>query len=358
MSRWKYLLRRIGLALPVLLFATSMTFLIIRMGPQDPVLAILGPQSSTAAYHDIAVDLGLERQVNGEYVSVPLWQQYIDFVGSLFSGDFGQSWVVSKGTPVTDLIVARAPQTIWLGFWSALIALFIGIPLGFYAGLHPNSISDYSASFFGIVWRAMPNFWLAVILLATLANSSQLFGFSWQGLIVDTPVVLAGGAMELEFMGDPWLFVEQPTETLVMAAEAFKMVLPGALVLGSASMGNEMRIGRTAILEAKNSNYVETAKAKGLRGRTIVWKHIFRNALIPLVPIITGEVFLLIGGSVLVEQVFVINGLGRLYFQAATTGDLPLVGSLTFMFIIITLSVNIFQDIMYTLIDPRVGYDE
>ena len=135
------------------------------------------------------------------------------------------------------------------------------------------------------------------------------------------------------------------------------MVLPGALVLGSASMGNEMRIGRTAVLEAKNSNYVETAKAKGLHGRTIVWKHIFRNALIPLVPIITGEVFLLIGGSVLVEQVFVINGLGRLYFQAATNGDLPLIGSLTFFFIVITLSVNILQDVLYTLIDPRVGYE-
>jgi peptide/nickel transport system permease protein len=195
------------------------------------------------------------------------------------------------------------------------------------------------------------------MLLATLSNSQQLFGFSWQNLFISTPVVLAGGAMDLSFMYDPGLFIRQPGQTFQQAAEAFKMVLPGALVLGSASMGNEMRIGRTAILEAKNSNYVETAKAKGLHGRTIVWKHIFRNALIPLVPIITGEIFLLLGGSVLVEQVFVINGLGRLYFQAATNGDLPLIGSLTFFFIVITLSVNIIQDILYTLIDPRVGYE-
>jgi len=357
MSRWNYLLRRIALAIPVVIFATTMTFLIIRAGPQDPVLAILGPQSGTQAYHDIAVDLGIERRVNGEFVAVPLWEQYIDFVGSLFTGDFGQSWVIQRGAPVTDIIVARAPATIWLGFWSVIVALFIGIPLGFYAGLNPNTGGDYAASFFGIVWRAMPNFWLAVMLLATLANSQQLFGFSWQNLFIDTPVVLAGGAMELSFMYDPGLFIREPGQTLEQVAAAFKMVLPGALVLGSASMGNEMRIGRTAVLEAKNSNYVETAKAKGLHGRTIVWKHIFRNALIPLVPIITGEVFLLIGGSVLVEQVFVINGLGRLYFQAATNGDLPLIGSLTFFFIVITLSVNILQDVLYTLIDPRVGYE-
>jgi ABC-type dipeptide/oligopeptide/nickel transport system permease component len=125
MSRWNYLLRRIALAIPVLIFATSMTFLIIRAGPQDPVLAILGT-GDTGAYHEVAVKLGIERRVNGEFVPVPLWEQYIDFVGSLFTGDFGQSWVIQRGTPVTDIIVARAPATIWLGFWSVLVALFTG----------------------------------------------------------------------------------------------------------------------------------------------------------------------------------------------------------------------------------------
>jgi peptide/nickel transport system permease protein len=122
-------------------------------------------------------------------------------------------------------------------------------------------------------------------------------------------------------------------------------------------MGNEMRIGRTAVLETINSNYVETARAKGVPEGTVVWKHVFRNALIPLVPVITGEAFLLIGGSVLVELVFAINGIGFLFYTAAINGDLPLVSALMFIFILLLVGTNILQDFLYTVIDPRVGYD-
>ena len=358
MSRWSYLIRRFVLAIPVWLLGTTGTFLIIRAGPQDPVLAILGAQSGTEAYHDVAVSLGIEKKVNGEYVDVPLWEQYLDFIWGILTLDFGQSWVVSSGQDVGTVIAARAAPTIWLGFWSVIIALFIGIPLGFYAGLNPNTFGDYTASFTGIVWRAMPNFWLAVIMLALLSNSANLIGFSWQDFLIETPVVLAGGALQLKYLSNPAMLVTSPGTTIQMFLRDFKMILPAALVLGSASMGNEVRIGRTAVLETVNSNYVEMARAKGLPERTIVWKHIFRNALIPLVPIITGEAFLLIGGSVLVEQVFTINGIGRLYFQAAIQGDLPLIGTLTVFFIVLVLVLNIVQDILYTFIDPRVGFDQ
>jgi peptide/nickel transport system permease protein len=261
---------------------------------------------------------------------------------NLFTLDLGRSWVVAQ-QPVVDVVASRAPQTIWLGFWSVLIALCIGIPLGFYAGMHPNTYPDYFASFGGIVWRAMPNFWLGVILVSVLSASGVLFGFDWQQLLVKTTVTQSPSLVALH----------QPMNLLA----AIKQILPAALVLGSSSMGNEMRIGRTAVLETINSNYVETARAKGVPGTLIVWKHVFRNALIPLVPIITGEAFLLIGGSVIVEQVFAINGIGLLFFRAATQGDIPLLGSLAFIFILLTLALNIFQDILYTIIDPRVGYE-
>ncbi|ERH11344.1 MAG: ABC-type dipeptide/oligopeptide/nickel transport system, permease component [halophilic archaeon J07HB67] len=153
--------------------------------------------------------------------------------------------------------------------------------------------------------------------------------------------------------GDPMALFTQPEQTLA----AIKKILPAALVLGSASMGNEMRIGRTAVVETKNEQYVDFARAKGVSERSIVWKHVFRNALIPLVPIVTTEAFLLIGGSVLVESVFGINGMGKLFFDAAIQGDLPLVGSLMFVFILLLLVINIVQDVLYTLIDPRVGYE-
>jgi len=326
----------------VLLFSMSLAFVILRMGPIDPVSAIVGTQNDPAYRQAVARSIGL---IDAQGNPIPLWEQYFAFMRDLLTFDLGQSWVISSGTSVTELIASRAPRTIWLGFWSVLVALLIGIPLGFYAGLNPNTFSDYTASFGGIVWRAMPNFWLGIILASVLVSSSQLTGdaFDWANWLVETDVITA----------PPLVNLTNPENLAV----AIKQILPAALVLGSSSMGNEMRIGRTAVLETVNSNYVETARAKGLPERVIVWKHIFRNALIPLVPVITAEAFLLIGGSVVVEAVFAINGLGKLFFDAATQGDLPLAGSLLYIFVLITLSINILQDFLYTIIDPRIGYD-
>jgi peptide/nickel transport system permease protein len=333
MSRWSYFARRVLLMIPIVFFGTTITFVILRMGPLDPAAAIIGPAGDTEAYSSIRQSLGLDE---------PLWVQYVDYLTDLFTLQFGYSWVVNRGRPVWELIGVYAPRTIWLGFWSVMLPLFVGLPLGFYAGLNPNTLSDYVASFGGIVWRAMPNFWLAVIFVAVLTQSGQLFGFQWESFLVETNIVTPP---ELKRLWVPKNFLA-----------AFKAILPAALVLGSASMGNEMRIGRTAVLETKNENYVETARAKGVPGRKIVYKHVFRNALIPLVPIITGEAFLLLGGSVLVETVFSINGLGYLFYSATINADLPLVGSLMFFFILLSVGINILQDLLYTLIDPRVGY--
>ncbi|MWG34753.1 ABC transporter permease [Halomarina oriensis] len=344
MSRWSYFARRLVLAVPVLLFSMSIAFVILRMGPIDPVSAIVGTQNDPAYRQAVARSIGL---IDAQGNPIPLWEQYFAFMRDLLTFDLGRSWVISRGTSVSELIASRAPRTIWLGFWSVLVALLVGIPLGFYAGLNPNTFSDYTASFGGIIWRAMPNFWLGIIISSLLVASAQLTGgaFNWADWIVETS---GGGvtAPPLTDLTDP--------ENLAIA---IKQILPAALVLGSSSMGNEMRIGRTAVLETVNSNYVETARAKGLPERVIVWKHIFRNALIPLVPVITAEAFLLIGGSVVVEAIFAINGLGKLFFDAAIQGDLPLAGSLLYIFVLITLSINILQDFLYTIIDPRIGYD-
>ena len=340
MSRWRYFAKRVLLSVPILLFGASITFLVIRAGPLDPVSAILGPKGDPQAYNTIREQLGLNK---------PLWQQYIDYMINLFTFNLGESWVVNPNTSVYALVLGYAPRTIWLGFWSVLIALFIGIPLGFYAGLHPNTFSDYVASFGGIVWRAMPNFWLAVILMSVLSQSEKiLFGFDWQSWIV--PTIVTGPP---NLPSNLWTLLTSPERFL----RSLKKIAPAAIVLGSASMGNEMRIGRTAVLETVNSNFIETAKAKGVPPRSLVWKHIFRNALIPLVPIITGEAFILIGGSVLVESVFDISGIGYLFFQAVKNGDMPLVGSLMFIFILLVVVINILQDLLYTIIDPRVGYE-
>ena len=283
----------------------------------------------------------------------PLWRQYLDFIWNLARFEFGQSWVLRSGRSVDTLIWARAPRTVWMGFWAILIPLFIGIPLGFYAGLNPNTGGDYVASFGGIVWRAMPNFWLAVLLMVGLSRSEELlFGFDWKTFLINTPVVIGTGEFQSALDGLRAGQIEP-----LQWAKATKQILPAAVVLGSASMGNEMRIGRTAMLETKNSNYVEMAKAKGVSGRVLVWKHMFRNALIPLVPVITAEANLLLGGSVLVETVMAINGIGQLFFRALIQGDMPVAGALMFIFILLLVSINIMQDLLYTIIDPRVGYE-
>lgn len=352
MSRWHYFFKRLLLTIPVLFLVMSIIFVALRMGPIDPVAAILGPEGTGGDVAAVRQQLGLDQ---------PLWQQYIDFVISFLTLDFGQSWVVHQGRTVEELLLIFAPRTLWLGFWAILLPLFIGIPLGFYAGLNPNSWADYVASFGGIVWLAMPNFWLAIMLLTILRRTdggAGPLGFDWYQIGPEVSSLI--GTPPLDFFapgeGSVVLGVMLPIDLGALAI-AIKMILPPAIVLGSASMATELRIGRTAILETINSNYVETAKAKGLPGRNIVWKHVFRNAMIPLVPVITNEAFLLIGGSVIVEVIFGINGLGALFFNAAVQGDLPLAGALLFIFTLIIILLNIFQDLLYTVLDPRVGYD-
>ncbi|CCQ33571.1 ABC transporter permease [Halorhabdus tiamatea] len=339
MSRLGYLAKRLAMAIPVVWLGTTITWFAIFMGPIDPASRLLseGQTRNPAAYEAAQTQLGLNQ---------PPLQHYVDWMSNLLTFDLGQTWLLYEGSNVNALILDFLPRTLWLGLWSVLIAVAIGVPLGFYAGLHSNSLSDYLASLGGIVWRAMPNFWLAIMLLAVLSISPTLFGFTfqWESLLVPLDSISGSPDMSRIWTVDGFL-------------AATKKVLPAALVLGSASMGNEMRIGRTAMLEVRNEAYVDFAKAKGVSDRVLVWKHIFRNALVPLIPIITSEAFLLIGGSVLVETVFGINGIGYLFYQAAIQGDLPLVGTLMYVFILMTVGINLVQDVLYTIIDPRVGLE-
>ncbi|MFB6198164.1 MAG: ABC transporter permease, partial [Halobacteriaceae archaeon] len=138
------------------------TFLIIYLGPVDPAARIAGSAQNAQnpqAYQNAVEQLNLDE---------PVHQQYLKFIWDMITLDLGQSWLIQPNTPAADLILAYAPRTLWLGFWSVLIAIFIGVPLGFYAGLNSNSAGDYLTSFSGIVWRAMPNFWLAVMLVNML----------------------------------------------------------------------------------------------------------------------------------------------------------------------------------------------
>jgi peptide/nickel transport system permease protein len=355
-NRIIYVLKRLALGVPVLIFGLTMSFFIVKFAPLDPVLSILGQDAQPEDIRQLEIALNL-RYPDGELI--PLWDQYLRTMTELLTLNFGQSHVVQTNTPALDLIVARMPATIWLGFWSVVIALFIGIPLGLYAGLRSNTWGDYLASGGGIIWRAMPNFWLAVMLAGLMSGTGALSFY--RNLPPKTDVI--GTSNELQqllsgidvFGSIPilemfWI----PIPNFWPMLTAFKWILPAALVLGSASMGNEVRIGRTAVLESINAKYIDTAKAKGLRNRSIIGKHVGRNAMIPLLPVIMGEFYLLIGGSVIVESVFSINGLGNLFLRSLFAPDIPVLMALLFIFIIIQILFNITQDLLYTFIDPRI----
>lgn len=356
MNRILYVMKRLALGVPVLIFGLTMTFMIIKFAPLDPVLSILGRDAKPTDIRQLEIALNLRYPDGG---MVPLWDQYLRTMTDLLTLNFGTSWVVQDETSVLTLIANRMPATIWLGFWSVVIALFIGVPLGLYAGLKSNTWGDYIASFGGIIWRAMPNFWLAVMLSGLLTAGGALSFYRTlppKTDVIGTPDVLGQLAMGVApFSGIPMLeafWIPVPKFWAVL--QAFKWILPAALVLGSASMGNEVRIGRTAVLESINAKYIDTAKAKGLRNRTIIGKHVGRNAMIPLLPVIMGEFYLLIGGSVIVESVFSINGLGNLFLSAIFGPDIPVVMALIFFFVIIQILFNITQDLLYTFIDPRI----
>ena len=360
MNRTLYLAKRLLLAVPVMLFGITMSFLILYLGPIDPVGTILGQQATPADVRQLRIQLNI---IYPNGAKVPLWRQYFRVITDLVTFQFGQSWTVQRGTNALSLIVGRMPATMWLGFWSVVVALVVGIPVGLYAGLRANTFRDYTASGFGIIWRAMPNFWLAVMLAGLISVGGHLDWY--RTFLVETPVSGTPNVLGRLFTvypvfeGVPYLeALGIPVPNLRPMGTAFKWILPAALVLGSSSMGNEVRIGRTAVLESINSKYVETAKAKGLSTRRIIFKHVGRNAVVPLLPVIMGEFYLLIGGSVLVERVFGINGLGNLFFRAVLGPDIPVVMALVFLFIIVQVTFNITQDLLYTYIDPRITLEE
>ncbi|MEF8893561.1 ABC transporter permease, partial [Halodesulfurarchaeum sp.] len=187
MNRLLYLFKRLALGVPVMLFGLTIAFMVMYLGPIDPVLTILGRDAEPMAAEQLRIQLGL---IYPDGTPVPLWDQYRKVLQDLITFNFGQSWTIQRGTGVGELLIGRMPATVWMGFWSVVIALLFGIPIGLFAGLRANTWSDYFASGFGIIWRAMPNFWLAVMIAGILSAGGALQGYrNWwiQTDVIGTP---------------------------------------------------------------------------------------------------------------------------------------------------------------------------
>jgi len=314
-----YLARRLLALLPTLLLASLIVFFTIRLIPGD-VIDLMLSQNDVAAdklnRDQLVAALGLDR---------PVWEQYLRWVGAIvLHGDLGQSlW---QSTPVTELLSGRLPVTFQLGAMALVVALTIALPIGIYSALRQDTAGDYIGRSFSILLLAVPSFWLATMVV--------VFPSIWWGWSPQVDYV--------RFSDDPWENLQ-------------RMALP-AIVLGAGLSAITMRLTRTMMLEVLRQDYIRTAWAKGLPERLVVVRHALRNALVPVVTLVGLQAPLLLGGAVILEQIFVIPGMGLLLLEAVNQRDYPIITGVFLVVGVAIMAINLVVDLSYGLLDPKVRY--
>jgi len=302
-----YLTRRLLIAVPVILGVVSLVFLLIHLIPGDPVEIMLGETALPADREALRRELGLDR---------PVLEQYGRFLAQLCRGDLGRS--LHYREPVSRLIVARYPATLVLTAAAMFVSLCIAIPAGILSGIRQYSVWDHTTMFLALLGVSLPNFWLGPLLI--LAFSIHLGWFPVSGM---------GGVRHL--------------------------VLP-ALTLGTSMAAIVARMTRSSILEVLREDYVLTARAKGLPERSVILKHVLRNALLPVVTVVGLQFGALLAGAVITETIFSWPGLGTLLIQAIQTRDYPLVQGCVLVISLSYVLVNLLTDVAYVRIDPRIHH--
>jgi peptide/nickel transport system permease protein len=319
-----YIIKRVLLVIPTLLGAAALVFVLMRLIPGDVCVVRLGSSGGTFDPKAIALchtELGMDR---------PIVVQFLDFVWGLLNLDFGTSmW---SGLPVTSEIWARLPVSLEIAILATVIAIAIAIPLGTISALKQNTWVDVLVRVVSVGGVAAPSFWLGIMSILIVLNcTSALFGAPWMPPIEYVPI---------------W---EDPIHNLSMA------LLP-AVTVGYRYAAVSMRMTRSAMLEVMREDYIRTARAKGLIRRLIVNRHALKNALLPVVTLIGIEFAFLIGGLVVTEQVFNLNGVGRLFVQAVQNQDYTLTQALVMLTVTVFVLSNLIVDLMYAWLDPRIRY--
>jgi peptide/nickel transport system permease protein len=315
----RFILRRLAYAVPTLIGISIITFLIAHLSPGDPIrLYTFGDPNVTP--EDIAFlreQLGLNK---------PLPLQYVDWLGRVLQGNFGES-IIYRGQSATALIATRIPNSLQLAVVALLMSLFIGVPLGVISALNRGKAIDQFSRIFSTVGFAIPAFWLGFILIIVL--SVHLRWLPSQGM--------------LTIGKDQW-----------DVADRAKHILMPAFVLALGGIANYSRIMRTETLEVISQDYIRTARAKGLFEQTVIAVHAVRNALIPMVTALGGILAALIGGALVIEQVFTWPGVGQFTFQAVVAKDYPVVMAGVMISSVLLVASYLIRDLVYSLVDPRV----
>jgi peptide/nickel transport system permease protein len=330
-----YLAQRLAGTVPVLLLISLLVFLLIHAAPGDPTLMLLGEETNAAEVAKAKERWGLDQ---------PLYVQYLKFLKSAASGDFGRSFKYTE--PVIRVILARLPATIELAIFAIIIATLLAIPLGVWAGAKPNSWIDNLGTTFGLFGISMPSFWLAIMLILLLAGVLNILPTSGR-----STYGIAGPEQTGFYILDSLL---QKNWRAVW--DALTHIFLPALALGVNMLGILMRVTRSSILEVMTEDYIQTARAKGLRENKVVWRHVARNALIPVITVVGLELGTLLSGSIIVETVFSWPGSGSLLITALNARDYPLVTGVVMTYTAAFVTINLIIDGLYAVIDPRIRY--
>ena len=317
-----YIIKRLIYAVIIAWAIVTITFVLVRAGPSSPADRYLA--NMTASGQDVSQ---IVEAIEARYgLDKPIYEQYAEYMVNLFHGNLG--WSFSTSMPVIDLLKNHWIYSFQLIFLSSIFAAFVGILVGIFSAVKQYTKTDYIATFFSFVGISLPNFWLGVMLILVFSVKLGLFKTYY-----DTTLPL-------------------------FSLDNLKALVLPVMTLGTGMLAGYVRYTRSAMLDNLRKGFVTTARAKGLPERTVIGKHVFRNALLPLVTIIMFDLgSIVFGGAYLTEIVFGIPGLGQISFNAIFANDYPVVVAVTLIGTFLVLLVNLITDIAYTYLDPRIRYD-
>lgn len=308
-----FLFWRVASLVPILLGASLVVFALVRLIPGDPALALLGMEADAQSIAALRERLALDE---------PLAVQYVTWLGNILTGDFGRS--IQGGRPVLPLLLGALGPTALLSVAAILVSLLIAIPAGVIAATRRDTGADYAVSLIALCGLSMPSFWLGILLI--LAFSIHL------------PILPASGYIS-------------PAQDF--GAFLAHLVLP-AVTLGAALAASVMRMTRSTMLDVLQADFVRTARSKGLGRHAVIWRHAFRNAQIPIVTLLGIQFGQVLGGVVITETVFSWPGIGKITVDAIFARDYPVVQGAVLLTATLFVLINLFTDVIYTLIDPRL----
>ena len=308
-----YIIRRFILLITTIILVSMITFGVFQILPGDPIRTMLGTEADATQIENLRSELGLDR---------PLYEQYADWMKGLLTGELGNS--IRFSMPVKDLLVDRLPVTLSLAGLTLCIVLLVSIPLGMFAARRQNKWSDVSLSTVTQIGMAVPSFWLGMMLILYVGMKFDFFKIS--GYI-------------------PW------TQSVTGALST--LVLP-ALTIAIPQIAVNFRYVRTAVLEQIQLDYVRTIRSKGMSEQNVMYKHVLKNSMIPILTVFGIIMAEVVAGTIIVEQVFSLPGVGQLLITAISNRDFPLVQGIVMYITVAVVAINFIVDILYSVLDPRI----